>query len=186
MYKRQTLDGVVYGTETYSYNNGKVTKATWNNADGTKGVNNIKLDAMGNIIEFSYEPDDKSYHDIQYFEYDANGITTKRGVKDAATGFVYFEYREKPNGMAKSTEQYLKAKGLPYDVLTGFSWSSNIGTEGSTGEVFIPDENGVLISDGVDKTTLIKKNAKGYVTDVTYEYADKSVVKSIFTLSNCN
>jgi YD repeat-containing protein len=181
-----TLDGVAYGTEAYTYNNGKVTKATWNNTDGTKGVNNIKLDAAGNILEFSYEPDDKSYHDVQYFEYDANGITTKRGVKDAASGFVYFEYREKPTGMAKSPEQYLKAKGLPYDVLTGFSWSSNIGGEGSTGEVFVPNDKGVLVSDGIDKTTSVKKDAKGYVSEVSYENADKSVSKSTFTLSNCN
>jgi YD repeat-containing protein len=181
-----TLDGAAYGTETYSYTNGKISKATWSNTDGSKGVNNIKLDASGNILEFSFEPDDKSYHDVQYFEYDANGLTTKRGIKDATSGFVYFEYREKPTGMAKSPEQYLKAKGLPYDLLTGFSWSSNIGGEGSVGEAFVPNDNGVLVSDGIDKTTLVKKDAKGYVSEVAYEYADKSVVKSIFTLSNCN
>lgn len=181
-----TLDGVAYGTETYNYSNGKITKATWNNADGTKGVNNIKLNAAGNILEFSYEPDDKSYHDVQYFEYDANGITTKRGVKDATSGFVYFEYREKPNGMEKSTEQYLKAKGLPYDLLTGFSWTANMGGEGSTGEVFIPNDDGVLVSDGIDKTTSIKRDLKGYVSEITYENADKSTSKSIFTLINCN
>jgi hypothetical protein len=181
-----TLDGVANGFETYSYTNGKISKVNYEYADGGKGVNNIKMDASGNTLEFSYEPDDKSYHDIQYFEYDANGILIKRGYKDAASGFIYFEVRSKPQGLAKSSEQYLKTKGLPYDVLTGFSWATNIGAEGSTGEVFIPDDNGVLISDGIDKTVAVKKDTKGNVLEITYENADKSISQSTFTLSNCN
>ncbi len=181
-----TLDGVADGNETYTYLGGKVSKVNYEYADGSKGVNNLKLDAMGNILEFSYEPIDKSYHDVQYFEYDANGIMTKRGVKDAASGFVYFEQRSKPQGIIKSPEQYLSKKGLPYDVLTGFSWSNNIGGEGSTAEVFLPDDNGVLVSDGIDKTLSIKTDTKGYVVDITYENADKSTSKSTYTLTNCN
>ena len=181
-----TLDGVADGTESYSYTSGKISKVNYEYADGSKGVNNIKLDAMGNIIEFSYEPDDKSYHDIQFFEYDANNILIKRGYRDAASGFIYFESRNKPQAIAKSPEQYLKAKGLPYDVLTGFSWSTNLGGEGSTAEVFVPDDNGVLISDGIDKTVSIKKDTKGNVVEITYENADKSISKSTYTLSNCN
>lgn len=181
-----TLNGVADGSEIYSYTNGKVSKVNYQYADGSKGVNNLKLDASGNILEFSYEPDDKSYHDIQYFEYDANGITTKRGVKDASSGFVYFEIRTKSSGIAKSPEQYLTTKGLPYDVLTGFSWATNIGTEGTSAEVFILDDNGVLVSDGVDKTTSVKKDNKGNVLEITYENADKSISKSTFTLTNCN
>lgn len=57
-----TLDGVADGTESYTYTGGKVSKVNYEYADGSKGVNNIKLDAAGNILEFSYEPDDKSYH----------------------------------------------------------------------------------------------------------------------------
>jgi YD repeat-containing protein len=181
-----TLDGVANGSETYTYTNGKVTRANFQYADGSKGMNNIKLDAAGNLLEISYEPDDKSYLDVQYFEYDANNIMIKRGVKDAASGFVYFEYRSKPTGIVKSPEQYLSAKGLPFDVLTGFSWATNIGGEGTTGEVFYPDDKGVLVSDGIDKTLSIKKDAKGYISEVTYENADKSIVKSTFTLTNCN
>jgi YD repeat-containing protein len=181
-----TLNGAADGKETYAYNNGKIAKANFEYADGSKGVNNIKLDLEGRITEFSYEAADKSYHDIQYFEYDANGIMTKRGVKDAASGLIYFEYRSKPVGIAKPPERYLQAKGLPYDMLTGFSWSSNIGGDGTSGEAFFADEKGVLVSDGTDKVLSVITDAKGNTTEINYENADKSKTKSTFGLSMCN
>ena len=180
-----TLDNKDDGTETYTYTNGQITKVNYKYASWDQGVNNIKYDAAGNILEFSYEPEDKSYHNIQYFEYDADGVFTKHGYKDVG-GSIYFEAIRNPTKSVKSPENYLKAHGLPYDVLTGFSWSTNMGGEGTTIESFNYDEKGTKTSAGVPKTKGIKLDSKGYLSEITYESADKTVTKSTFTLAGCN
>ncbi len=139
-----TLDNKDDGTETYTYTNGQITKVNYKYASGDQGVNDIKYDAAGNILEFSYEPEDKSYHNIQYFEYDADGVFTKHGYKDVG-GSIYFEAIRNPTKSVKSPENYLKAHGLPYDMLTGFSWSTNMGGEGTTIESFNYDEKVSLL-----------------------------------------
>jgi hypothetical protein len=181
-----TLDGAKDGEETYSYANGKVTKVTFTYANGSKGVNNIKYDGSSNMVEFSIEPEDKSYHDLQYFEYDSNNIMIKRGIKDAISGDIYFESKNKIVNIAKSPEQYLKSKGLPFDVLTGMPWSINWGGEGSSSETFFMDEKGALVSDGIELIGPVKTNAKGFVTEITYINADKTTQKSTFAFINCN
>lgn len=180
-----TLDGKASSTETYNYSNGKISKANYQSAEGDKGLNNIKYDSKGNIIEFSFEAEDKSYFDIQYFEFDANNIMVKRGVKDGLSGAKYFEVITKPIGVVKSPEQYLTTKGLPFDLLTGFSWSTNLGDTGTTLEAFYGNEKGVLTSDGIDKISGTKKDTRGYLTEISFENANKTTSKSTFSLIDC-
>lgn len=64
-----------------------------------------------------------------------NGIITKRGFTDLQ-GNKYYEAVNKPVGIAKSPEQLLANNGLPFDVLTGFSWQVAEGNVGTVYESF--------------------------------------------------
>jgi hypothetical protein len=179
------LDGKDYGTETYAYTNSKISKVTYINTDGSKGINNIKYSATGQIAEFIFESGDPNSDGKQYFEYDANGIITKRGYADLQ-GNKFFEVVTKPVGMAKSPETLLDNNGLPYDILTGFSWQVAEGDVGTTYEVFFDDGTGKLVSDGTGKTTDIKTNTQGYITESTsIDNAKKSNIQR-FTMVDCN
>jgi antitoxin component YwqK of YwqJK toxin-antitoxin module len=181
-----TLDGKANGTETYAYTNGKISKVSFVYVDGSKGINNIKYDIAGRILEFTYETGDPDADGIQYFEYDASGIMTKRGFKDLK-GNKFFEVVLKPVGIAKSPEALLANNGLPFDVLTGFSWQAAEGNVGTISEVFYADNNGKLVSDGTDKTTNVKVNTQGYITESTsIEVATNKATTQKFTLVDCN
>jgi hypothetical protein len=184
-----TLNGKPYNTETYTYTNGKVSQVSYKATDGDEGVNNIKYDTSGNLTEFSYEAKDKSYYVIQYFEYDSQGLFTKRGYKDMlaqAGGFIYFEARYTNKNAEKSPESLLLKGGLPYDILTGFPWGQNVPGVGSTSESFSLNESNRLVSEGVSTTTNIIKNSNGYATEIESKFSgDNSLSKSIFSISNC-
>jgi YD repeat-containing protein len=179
------LDGKEYGIETYSYTNGKISKVTYTNTDGSKGINNLKYSTAGQITEFTYETGDPNYDGKQYFEYDANGIMTKRGYADLQ-GNKYFEVVIKPVGVAKSPEQLLTNNGLPFDVLTGFSWQTAEGNVGTVYESFYADQDGKLVSDSKEKITAVKTNSQGYIIEnTTTDAANKSNTQR-FTLTDCN
>jgi hypothetical protein len=177
------LEGKDFGTETYTYTSGKISKVTFAYTDGTKGVNNIKYNASGQLIEFTFETGDPDYDGKQYFEYDANSIMTKRGFADLK-GNKLFEVVLKPVGVVKSPEALLASAGLPYDVLTGFQWQVAEGGVGTTSEVFY-DDNGKLVSDGVGKITDSKTNSQGYLTENTYTDATTKNTQR-FTITGCN
>ena len=122
---------------------------------------------------------------VQYFTYDTNGIATKKGVK-GFDGSVYFEVVIKPVGVAKSSEQLLSKYNLPYDVLTGYSWSVNQGDVGTIYESFLPDSNGKLVSDGKEKVTVVKLDVKGFIAEITSVDDVKVSSTERFTLMNCN
>ncbi len=180
-----TLDGKADGSETYAYSNGKISKVSYVYVDGSKGTNNIKYDAASRITEFTYETGDPNFEGKNYYEYDANGIMTKRGFADLQ-GNKYFEVVIKPIGMAKSPETLLANNGLPYDVLTGFDWQIAEGNIGTVSEVFYADNDGKLVPDGKDKMTDVKVNAQGYIIESTStDAANKSNIQK-FTLVDCN
>jgi antitoxin component YwqK of YwqJK toxin-antitoxin module len=179
------LNGKADGSETYSYTNGKVTKVSFVYTDGTKGINNIKYDASGNITEFTYEFGDPNIDGKAYYEYDANNIMIKRGYADLS-GNKYFEVIIKPTGVAKSPEQLLNNYGLPYDVLTGFSYAKAVGKEGTIYESFSADNNGKLVSDGKGKTTATKTNASGYIIEHTTTDDTNNSNTEKFILIDCN
>lgn len=180
-----TLDGKDNGSETYTYTSGKISKVSFKDATGSAGTNNIKYDEAGRIIYFSYETGDPSSDLIQYFTYDANGIQTKHGYK-GFDGSIYFEVVIKPVGVAKSAEQLLSKYNLPYDVLTGYSWSANRGDVGTIYEFFEPDANGKLVSAGQGKVTAVKLDAKGYISEITLVDDAKVSNTERYTLTNCN
>lgn len=64
------LDSKDYGTETYSYTSGKISKAAYINTDGSKGVNNLKYNTAGQITEYTFETGDPNYDGKQYFKFD--------------------------------------------------------------------------------------------------------------------
>ncbi|MFN8345971.1 MAG: hypothetical protein U0X91_13250 [Spirosomataceae bacterium] len=179
------LDGKDYGTETYTYYYSQISKVTYVNADGNKGTNNIKYNTAGQIIEFTYETGDPDSDGKQYFEYDANNIMTKRGFADLQ-GNKYFEVIIKPVGIVKSPEQLLVNNGLPFDVLSGFSWQVAEGNVGTTYESFFADQDGKSVSDGKEKITAVKTNTKGYLIENTsVDDNNKSNYQQI-TLTDCN
>ena len=182
-----TLDSKPYGTETYAYTNGRVSKATFNNTDGSNGVNNIKYNAAGQMTEFTIETGDPNYDGKQYFEYNTDGVMTRRGFADLG-GVKFFEIVFKPVGIVKAPEQLLAKYGIPYDVLTGIPWSIASGGVGSAYEVFAADPvTGKLVSTGdTGKVTALKTNTKGYLTEITD--VDNTNVSSTqrFTITDCN
>ncbi len=180
-----TLDGKANGSETYTYTAGKISKVSFKDVDGNAGTNNIKYDEAGRIIYFSIETGDPNNDIILYYTYDANGIQTKYGVK-GSDGSIYFEVVTKPVGVAKSAEQLLSKYNLPYDVLTGYAWSVNRGDVGTIYEGFIPDANGKLVSAGQEKVTVVKLDAKGYISEITSVDDAKVSSTERFTLMNCN
>jgi hypothetical protein len=180
-----TLDGKPNGSEAYTYTSGKISKVSFKDATGNAGTNNIKYDEAGRIIYFSLETGDPNSDIIQYFTYDANGIEIKKGVK-GFDGSIYFEAVTKPVGVAKSSEQLLSKYNLPYDVLTGYSWSANRGNVGTIIESFLPDSNGKLVSAGTEKITAVKLDAKGFIAEITSIDDTKVSSTERFTLVNCN
>ena len=179
------LDGKDYSTETYSYSNGKISKVTYTNADGSKGINNLKYNAAGQITEFTYETGDPNSDGKQYFEYNANNIMTKRGFADLQ-GNKYFEVIINPVGVVKSPEQLLTKNGLPFDVLSGFSWQVAEGNVGTVYESFFADQDGKLVSDGKEKITDVKTNSQGYlIENATIDAANK-ISNQLITLMDCN
>jgi hypothetical protein len=180
-----TLDGKANGSETYTYTSGKISKVTFKDAVGNGGINNLKYDDAGRIIYFSYETGDPNSDFIQYFAYDTNGIQIKHGYK-GFDGSIYFEVVTKPVGVAKSPEQLLSKYNLPYDVLTGYSWSANQGDIGTIYESFEPDSNGKLVSSGTEKVTSVKLDAKGFIAEITSMDDAKVSSTERYTLTNCN
>lgn len=179
------LDGKDYGTETYTYYYSQISKVTFLNADGSKGINNLKYNTTGQITEFTYETGDPNYDGKQYFEYDANGIMTKRGFTDLQ-GNKYFEVVIKPVGIAKSPEQLLANNGLPFDVLTGFSWQVADGNVGTVYEVFFADQDGKLVFDSQEKITSLKTNSQSYIIENTITDDANKATTQRFTLTDCN
>ncbi|PWK26524.1 YD repeat-containing protein [Arcicella aurantiaca] len=180
-----TLDGKANGSETYTYTNGKISKVSFKDAVGNGGTNNIKYDEAGRIIYFSYETGDPNADLIQYFTYDTNGIQIKHGYK----GFdetIYFESITKPVGIAKSPEQLLSKYNLPYDVLTGYSWSGNQGSVGTIIESFESDSKGKLVSIGTVKITGVKLDSKNFIAEMTAIDDAKVSNTERYSLTNCN
>lgn len=180
-----TLDGKADGSETYIYTNSKISKVNYSYVNGSKDVNNIKYDLTGNIIEFTYETGDPNIDAIQYFAYDNNGIMIKHGYK-GFDGAIFIETITTPVGVVKSPEQLLVKNALPYDVLTGFSWSIAQGDVGTVTESFFPNSQGKLISDGKEKITTLKLDAKGYISETTSVDINNNSILQRFTLTECN
>lgn len=180
-----TLNGKANGSETYTYTGGKISKVSFKDVDGNAGTNNLKYDEAGRITSYSFETGNPDDTIIQYFSYDANGIEIKKGIK-GSDGSIYFEVVTKPIGIAKSPEQLLSKYNLPYDVLTGYSWSANRGNVGTIYESFEPDTNGKLVSSGMEKITAVKLDGKGFITEITSVDDAKVSSTERFTLMNCN
>ena len=180
-----TLNGKDNGSETYTYTSGKISKVSFKDAAGDAGTNNIKYDEAGRITSYSFETGNPDDTIIQYFAYDTNGIEIKKGIK-GSDGSIYFEVVTKPVGIAKSPEQLLSKYNLPYDVLTGYSWSANRGDVGTILEVFEPDANGKLVSSGKEKVTAVKLDSKGFIAEMTTMDDAKVSSTERFTLTNCN
>ena len=180
------LDGANYGTSNFIYAGGRLSKVNYTRADGTTGVNNFKYNGAGLIIESTDEsgtPADSK----QYFEYNNQGIMTKRGAADLA-GNKFFEILTTPVGVAKSPEQLLLAHGLPYDVLTGMPWQIAEGKTGTTFETYAPGPpagNLVLLGTGTITNAVV--NSKGYIIESTgNDGSEESSVTSRYTLMGCN
>ena len=120
-----------------------------------KGSTTSPTNAAGQITEFTYETGDPNEDGKSFYEYNADGVRTKTGFADTQ-GNVLYESRFTAVGKIKSPEQLLARHGLPYDVLTGFSWAVAEGGEGSTYAYFSADDNGKLLPDGGDKITATK------------------------------
>jgi YD repeat-containing protein len=119
------------------------------------------------------------------YTYDANGIITKRGFTDLQ-GNKYFEVVIKPVGLVKSAEQLLINNGLPFDVLSGFSWQVADGNVGTVYESFFADNDGKLVSDGKEKITALKTNSQGYLIENTTTNDVNKSYTQLFTLVDCD
>ncbi len=181
-----TIDGVPSGSETYSYTNGKIAKATFKDTDGNGGVNNFKYDAAGRIIYMSLEIGDPNYDFINDIVYDANGIMVKSTYK-TLDGTVFFQTIIKPVGVTKSAEQLLIKQGLPYDIFVLNTWTENQGGIGTTYESYEPGINGKLYLSGTAKTTDIKTDTNGYNSEITTLDVDSNKSRTQkLTLVDCN
>jgi hypothetical protein len=184
------LDGAKYSTENYTYTNCLISKVSYKSEDGDAGTNKINYDSKGNLVEFTYQANDKSYFNVQSFEYDSQGLITKRSLKDQLDGPIglgFFEVRYENLKPEKSPEALLNSKGLPFDLLSGFSWQNYAPGVGSTAESFGLDEESELSSFGLNTITKIVKNGNGYVTEIeSKDTGDDAISKAIFSLSNCN
>lgn len=180
-----TLNGQPDIVENYTYTNGKISKTTFEYSDGSKGVNSLKYDAAGRLTEFTFETGDVANYGKQFFEYNSDGIMIRRGYA-GLDGTLYFEAKTKPVGITKSPEILLTNNGLPFDLLTGFGYSTTEGGVGTISEVYFADENGQMVAGGTSKITAIKTNAKGYVTEISSEDDTKAINTSKFELLDCN
>lgn len=181
-----TLDGTPDGSETYTYTNGRIAKVAYDYGGGNTGLNNIRYNASGQMIEFTFETGDPNTDGKQYFAYNAEGVMTKRGYADLQNN-SFFEVIVKPMNTVKSPEALMAAHGLPYDVLTGIPWAVAYGGVSTTDETFQADPaTGKLVSVGSGKTTAIETNTKGYLTKLTYVDQDGKSSTQQFTIMDCN
>lgn len=177
-----TLDGKAYSTETYTYTNGKVSKTSFEQADGVKGVNNFKWDAAGNMTEMTFELGDPFDGKLTY-EFNANNILIKSAYSDLA-GNKFFELISKPVGSVKNAESLLNSS-LPYDLLAGGPWFTNSGGVGTIDEIYYADDMGKLAKADELKITDVKTNTKGYVTEWSSVDGAGATTTQKFTFIDC-
>ena len=179
-----TIDGKPNSEETYTVTDGNITRASFSGPNSPTGQNNLSYDASGRLTRYTVEVGGKIQY-TQNYTYNADGVQTEYSVTDEMGG-VLARTVVKPVGSAKSPEQLLTQKGLPYRIPDGTPWTIAEGGIGTILEYYWPDADGKLTLQGSEKIITQKTNAKGYLTEQTLADLDGKNPHTItYTLVDC-
>ncbi len=164
-------DGKVNAKHKFTWTNNQLSKAEVDdyNMEAVVQITSIytfKYNSKGLISEMVVAfPSNEAMNRKHTYEYNENGVETKRTTIRLATGEVTFAVETKPVGFVKFPEYLLTKRGLPYYVSQRHPWRYAMGGVGTTSETFAL-RNGQLTSMGKITVENIKVNAKGMLTEL--------------------
>jgi YD repeat-containing protein len=180
-----TVNGNPNSEETYTYTDGRITRVNFSGPNSPMGLNNLSYDAAGRLARYTVEVGGKLQY-AQTYTYNANGVLTEQAVVDGQ-GSAFFKTVIKPIGNVKSPEQLLINQGIPYLIPTGDPLVAAEGNIGTVKDYFSVDDTGKLVPVGSEKTTALKTNAKGYLTELTTADPDGKNPSTVnYTLADCD
>lgn len=180
-----TVNGNPNSEETYTYTDGRISRANFSGPNSSTGLNNLSYDAVGRLARYTVEVGGKVQY-AQTYTYNANGVLTEQAVVDGQ-GNTLFKIVTKPIGNVRSPEQLLINKGIPYLIPTGEPLVAAEGNIGTVKDYFSADSTGKLVPNGSQKITALKTNPNGYLTELTIADPDgKNPSTATYTITDCN
>lgn len=177
--------------ETYTWTNGHITRFTWENSDGLKGVNNLTYNAAGQLIGFTYEssPADPATDAKWTYTYDANGVLINRLVSSMDGQDKFFEAKLTYSGgvIRKTAFSLLPQAGLPVDPILARQWEAVYPGNGAVLSYYEADTTGTLqlFAQGTIKDMTV--NQSGIITGWSYEKITGDLPAPVrFTVTGCN
>ena len=178
------VDGKPISDETYTYTDGRITRASFSGPNSPTGINNLSYDAGGHLVRYTVEVGGQVLY-AQTYAYNADGVITEQALV-SSQGDVLGRTVIKPVGSVKSPEQLLVSKGVPYVLPTGTPLATAEGGVGTVTEFYSADASGKLALVGSQTVSAVKTNAQGYLTEYTTTDADgKNPTTLTYTLSDC-
>ena len=179
-----TIDGKLNSEETYTFTDGRITRASFSGPNSPTGLNNLSYDASGRLTRYTVEVGGTVQY-VQNYTYNAGGVRTELSITDEL-GVVLARTVVRPVGSAKSPEQLLTRQGLPYLIPDGTPWAIAEGGIGTVFDYYSTGADDKLILQGSEKITAQKTNAKGYLIEQTLADLDgKNPYTITYTLADC-
>jgi hypothetical protein len=151
-------------TDTYTWENGKIIKSTYKD-----GVNNIKYNAKGQMIEYTFESTTDPTTNAKWtYKYDANDVLIDRIITSMDGKDVFFQFKltYTSKEIVKTPLSYMAKVGLPFDFFYTRDWEVNIPKTDGTWEYYYPDADGKLVLKLKDTFKEIKLDSKGVVSQL--------------------
>ena len=130
-----TVDGNPISDKTYTYTDGRITRASFSGPNSPTGINNLSYDTSGHLVHYTVEVGGQVQY-AQTYAYNADGVITEQAVVNGQDD-VLSRTIIKPVGSVKSPEQLLVSKGVPYLLPTGAPLSVAEGGVGTVTRVLL-------------------------------------------------
>jgi YD repeat-containing protein len=170
-------------TDTYTWENGKIIKSTYKD-----GVNNIKYNAKGQMIEYTFESTTDPTTNAKWtYKYDANDVLVDRIITSMDGKDVYFQFKLNYTSkeIVKTPLSYMAKVGLPFDFFYTRDWEVNIPKTDGTYEYYYPDADGKLVLKLKDTFKEIKLDSKGIVSQLVTTNLKGVTQTTNYQVSNC-
>jgi YD repeat-containing protein len=180
-----TVDGnLLYDdTDTYTWENNKIIKATY-----TDGINNIKYNAKGQMVEYTFESKNDPTTNAKWtYKYDANDVLIDRILTSMDGKDAYFQFKliYTSKEIVKTPLSYMARVGLPFDFFYSREWEVNNPKTDGTYEYYYPDADGKLVLKLKDTFKEIKLDSKGVVSQLITTNLKGETQSTNYQVSNC-
>jgi len=170
-------------TDTYTWENGKIIKSTYKD-----GENNIKYNAKGQMIEYTFESTTDSTSNAKWtYKYDANDVLVDRIITsmDGKNAYFQFKLNYTSKEIVKTPLSYMAKVGLPFDFFYTRDWEVNIPKTDGTWEYYSPDTDGKLVLKLKDTFKEIKLDSKGVVSQLITTNLNGVTQTTSYQVGNC-